>query len=160
MPCQIAVCGPGKGSDPADERLAYRVGELLAERRAVVICGGGGGVMAAACAGVRARDGLVVGVVGGADRSGSAAGLSVTVVTGMGEARNAIIVSSADAVIVVGGSWGTLSEVALAMRRGVPVISLGGWRVVDPAGRPVPGVVAAHDPAGAVDLALAAAGGA
>jgi uncharacterized protein (TIGR00725 family) len=155
--CQIAVCGPGNGSESEDEQNAYRVGELLAERGAVVLCGGGTGVMAAACRGVRARDGLVVGIVGGGDRSGSSPGLSVTVVTGMGEARNAIIVSSADAVIVVGGSWGTMSEVSLAMRRGVPVVSLGGWQAVDGSGQTVPGVITARDPAEAVALALRAA---
>jgi uncharacterized protein (TIGR00725 family) len=74
--------------------------------------------------------------------------------TGLGEARNAVIVKSADAVVVVGGSWGTLSELALAMRRDVPVVSLYGWRITDDAGRPVPGVVSASAPTDAVETAL------
>jgi hypothetical protein len=77
------------------------------------------------------------------------------VVTGMGQARNAVLVWSADAVLVVGGSWGTLSELALAMRRGgVRVVSLGGWQVLDAAGQPVPGLEYADSPDEAVELAL------
>jgi uncharacterized protein (TIGR00725 family) len=112
--------------------------------------------MAAVAAGVRSRDGLVVGIRPTDSREGASPDLSVTLVTNMGEARNAIIVWSADAVIVVGGSWGTLSEVALAKRRGgVPVVSIGGWRVLDSDGRPVPGIEVAESPEQAVDLALA-----
>jgi uncharacterized protein (TIGR00725 family) len=75
--------------------------------------------------------------------------------TNLGEARNAILVESADAVIVIGGSWGTLSEVALARRRGgIPVVSLGGWEIRDAKGRPVAATVVAADPADAVRRAL------
>jgi uncharacterized protein (TIGR00725 family) len=81
--------------------------------------------------------------------------LSVTLVTNMGQARNAIIVGSADAVIAIGGSWGTLSEIALARRRGgVPVICLGGWRVVDQDGSPLPGIDYVASPEESVRLAL------
>lgn len=154
MPIQVAVCGP-RYCTTEDEQNAYRVGQLLAERGAVVICGGGTGVMAAVAAGVRSRDGVVVGIRPGADRSGASPDLSVTLVTNMGEARNAIIVWSADAVIAVGGSWGTLSEIALAMRRGdVPVVTLGGWRIVDSSGAPVPGPIPATTPEEAVEAAL------
>jgi uncharacterized protein (TIGR00725 family) len=98
----------------------------------------------------------VVGIRPTATRAGASPDLSVTIATGMGEARNAIIVASADAVIVVGGSWGTLSEVALARRRGeVPVISLGGWRVLDGDGHPVDGIRYVASPAEAVHAALA-----
>jgi predicted Rossmann-fold nucleotide-binding protein len=170
---QVAVCGP-RDCTPAEAGAARTVGELLAARGAVVICGGGSGVMAAVAAGARSGGGLVIGVlpggaqpepvlgggehpqrIPGADREGASPDLSAVVVTGMGEARNAIIVQSADAVIAIGGSWGTLSEVALAMRRGVPVVSLGGWQVRDRYGQPVPGMVTAADPADAVRLALA-----
>lgn len=152
---QVAVCGPADCTD-LEAAQARRVGELLAERGAVVVCGGGTGVMAAVAGGVRSRDGLVIGVWPGDSREGACAGLSAVVVTGMGEARNAILVRSADAVIVVGGSWGTLSEVALAMRRGgVPVVALGGWRVVDADGTPVPGVRHVDGPEEAVAAAVA-----
>jgi hypothetical protein len=152
---QVAVCGPGEAGE-AELRHARRVGELLAERGAVVLCGGGAGVMAAVAAGARSRGGLVVGVCPGRRRDEVAADVTVAILTGMGEGRNALLVASADAVIAVGGSWGTLSEQALAMRRGgVPVVTLGGWRVVDAAGAPVPGFRPATDPAEAVALALA-----
>jgi uncharacterized protein (TIGR00725 family) len=152
---QVAVCGP-RDCTEAEAARAHRVGELLADAGTVVLCGGGGGVMAAVAAGVRSCGGVVVGIRPGDSRTGASPDLSVTVMTNMGEARNAIIVASADAVIAVGGSWGTLSEVALAMRRGaVPVISLGGWRIVDAAGDPVPGVTYVDTPEDAVRLALA-----
>ena len=160
MAVQVAVCGP-RDCTSEDEQSAHRVGQLLAERGAVVICGGGVGVMAAVAAGARSRGGVVVGIRPGGDRAGASPDLTVTVVTNMGEARNAIIVWSADAVIAVGGSWGTLSEVAFAMRRGtVPVVILGGWRVVDSGGVPVPGPIEVASPEEAVSTALARAGSA
>ncbi len=110
-----------------------------------MICGGYTGVMAAVTEGARSEGGLVVGVLSGADREGAHPGLTAAIATGMGQARNAVIVGSADAVIVIGGSWGTLSELALAMRRGtIPVVQLGGW--------PLDGPVRADTPADAVRL--------
>jgi uncharacterized protein (TIGR00725 family) len=118
-----------------------------------VLCGGYGGVMGAVTEGARTGGGTVVGVLSGADRAEAHPGLSVAIATGMGQARNPVLVGSADAVIVVGGSWGTLSELAHAMRRGtVPVVQLGGWQVHDAGGRPVPGPVNASSPADAVRL--------
>lgn len=150
---QVAVCGPSRCT-PTEAAYARRVGELLADRGAVVLCGGGDGVMAAVAAGGRAAGGLVIGVLPGPDRSDAGPHLSAAIVTGMGQARNAILVRSADAVIVIGGSWGTLSEVALAMRRGgVPVVSLGGWQLLDQNGDPVPGPHLADSPEQAVSLA-------
>ena len=155
MPFQVAVCGPAECTDREGD-AAYRVGRLLAERGAVVLCGGGTGVMAAVAAGARSRGGLVVGIRPGATRDGASTDLSAVVVTNIGEARNAVIVQSADAVIVVGGSWGTLSELALARRRGgVRVVSLGGWRVVNADGTEVPGVDHVATPDEAVRLACA-----
>lgn len=155
MAYQVAVCGPGECAE-ADRADAYRIGELLAEAGAVVLCGGGTGVMAAAAAGARSRGGLVVGIRPDDARDPASPDLSVTIVTNMGQARNAILVWSADAVIVVGGSWGTLSEVALARRRGgVPVVALRGWRVLDHAGAVVPGIHHVDSPHEAVRVALA-----
>ncbi|MEU6650066.1 TIGR00725 family protein [Streptomyces sp. NPDC046900] len=153
MAVQVAVCGPAQCGE-RERALAYELGRLLAERGAAVICGGHGGVMAAVAAGARSRDGLVVGVLPGADRAGAAPDLSVAIATGLGQARNSVIVHSGDAVIVVGGSWGTLSELALAVRRGgVPVVQLGeGWRLVDRDGREPPGVRRARTPAEALEL--------
>jgi uncharacterized protein (TIGR00725 family) len=151
---QVAVCGPAECTE-RDERHAYRIGQLLAEAGVVTFCGGGTGVMAAVAAGVRARGGLVVGI---RPDSGRSSEVSVTVATNLGQARNAVIVESADAVIAVGGSWGTLSEIAFGMRRSRPVVSLGGWRVVDEAGEPVPGIRYVETPEEAVAVALASSG--
>jgi uncharacterized protein (TIGR00725 family) len=157
MAYQVAVCGPRECTD-GEWATARRIGELLADAGATVICGGGGGVMAAVAEGVRSRGGCVVGVRPDGTREGASPDLSVTVVTNMGEARNAIVVWSADAVIAIGWSWGTLSEVALARRRGgVPVIVLAGWRILDGTGRPMPGIEYVDTVDAAVSLALGGA---
>lgn len=156
-PVQVAVCGPSQCT-AAEAAQAHEVGELLAARGATVLCGGGGGVMAAVAAGARASGGLVIGVLPGADPRAANPHLSAAVVTNLGQARNAVIVQSADAVIAIGGSWGTLSEIALAMRRGgVHVVALGGWQLLDQAGQPLPGVQLADSAAHAITLALALA---
>jgi uncharacterized protein (TIGR00725 family) len=140
VPFQVAVCGPRQCT--GDERTnAYRVGQLLAQRGVTVLCGGGTGVMAAVAAGVRSNNGVVIGIWPNDSREGASPDLSAVIVTNMGEARNAILVWSADAVIAIGGSWGTLSEIALANRRGgIPAISLGGWRVLDHENREIEGI--------------------
>jgi uncharacterized protein (TIGR00725 family) len=154
-PVQVAVCGPRSCTED-EKQSAHEIGRLLAQAGATVLNGGGSGVMAAVSAGARSADGLVIGIRPGG-REDANPDLSAVVATHMGEARNAILVSSADAVIVVGGSWGTLSELALARRRGLPVVSLGGWRVLDADGNPLPdGPVAAGTPHEAVELALSA----
>src|SRR6266508_6618071 len=155
MQYQVAVCGPRQCTE-ADREAAYRVGQLLASHGVIVLCGGGTGVMAPVAAGAGTNDGLVVGVRPGDSREGASPDLSAVIVTNHGEARNAIIVWSADAVIVVGGSWGTLSELALAKRRGgIPVVSLGGWRLRDTDGNPVSGIQHASSPEDAVAQAIA-----
>jgi uncharacterized protein (TIGR00725 family) len=125
-----------------------------------VICGGGTGVMAAVAAGARAENGLVIGVRPNDSTDGASPDLSAVIVTNLGEARNAVIVWSADAVIAVGGSWGTLSEIALAKRRGgIPVVTLGGWTILGQDGQPPPDtMLTATSPQEAVALALGAHG--
>jgi hypothetical protein len=124
----------------------------------VVICGGGTGVMAAVARGARSAGGVVVGIRPGPDRGDDASpDLTATVVTNLGEARNAVIVWSADVVVAVGGSWGTLSEIALARRRGgVPVVILDGWQVLDGDGRPLEGFLHATTAEEAASQALRA----
>ncbi|WP_245551306.1 SLOG cluster 4 domain-containing protein [Nocardia paucivorans] len=154
---QVAVCGPRDCTD-ADATNAEEVGRLLAEAGATVLCGGGSGVMAAVAKGASAAGGLVIGVRPDTDRGRVCDGLSAVLYTDMGEARNAILVWSADAVIIVGGSWGTLSELALANRRGgVPVVSLGGWSIHDATGAPLPAAIEVVSARAAVDTALAEA---
>jgi uncharacterized protein (TIGR00725 family) len=152
MTLQVAVCGPREcGAELRGP--AFETGRLLAARGAVVVCGGYGGVMAAAAEGARSAGGTVVGILSGADREHANPHLSIVIPTGLGQARNAVVVNSGDAVIVIGGSWGTLSEVAFAVRGGrVPVVQLGGWQIHDAAGRPLPGPLLARTPQEALDL--------
>jgi uncharacterized protein (TIGR00725 family) len=153
----IAVAGPGHGSGEAELALAEEVGAAVAEAGAGLVCGGLGGVMEAACRGARSRGGLTVGLLPGTDRDAANGWVVVALPTGLGEARNALVVRTADAVVAVGGGWGTLSEIALALKAGLPVVGIGTW---EPArgGEPVPGVAAVEDPRAAVAEALRLAG--
>jgi len=148
----VAVCGSSAGTE---EELAWaeQVGRLLAEAGTIVVCGGLGGVMDAAARGASAAGGVSVGLLPGDDRLGSSEHLTVALPTGMGETRNALIVRAADAVIAIGGEWGTLSEIALAMRTGKRVVGLGTWELSQ-SGRSSDGIVTASSPAEAVTLAL------
>ena len=153
MPVHVAVLGPGEAGPEACAQ-AREVGRLLAERGAVVFTGGLGGVMAAAAQGAASAGGMSVGLLPGTDRSAGNSGSTVLIPTGLGELRNAMLIRCADSAIAVGGSWGTLSEIALAGRAGKPVVCLGGWSVHDGDGVPLP-LVTAVSAAEAVQLALA-----
>ena len=124
----IALCGPGDPT-PEERNAAEAVGRLVAERGAVLICGGLGGAMAAACEGAKRAGGTTIGVIPGLDRTAANPWVDHVICTGLGQARNAVIIASAQAVIAVGGGWGTLSEIALALRTGRPTVLLGGWAV-------------------------------
>lgn len=141
----VAVCG---ASDPTPSQVAAarEVGRLLAESGAVVLNGGLGGVMAAASEGASLAGGTVVGILPGADREGANPHLTVSLPTGMGQARNAILVTAAESVIAIGEGWGTLSEIALARRLGRSVVALDSWDVQ--------GLDRANTPAEAVERAL------
>jgi len=118
----------GAGDADAPQRaVAEAVGRLLAEAGAVVVTGGRGGVMEAACRGAREAGGPTLGILPGADRAEANAWVEVAVPTGMGEARNALVVRAADAIVAIGGAWGTLSEIALARKAGKPVVGLDSW---------------------------------
>ena len=147
----MAVCGSG-GASPAELDAAEAVGRELGSCGAVLVCGGRGGVMEAACRGARAAGGTTLGILPGYDRADANEFVDVAVATGLGEARNALVVRAADAVVAIGGEWGTLSEIALALRAGKPVVGLGTWDLPERGGR---GVVAARSPEEAVELALA-----
>ncbi len=122
------MCGAGEAS-PAQVEAAEEVGRLLAVKRAVVVCGGLGGVMDAVARGAAAAGGTVVGILPGDTRAGASPHLSVALPTGLGQARNAVIVTAAESVIAIGGGWGTLSEIGLARRLGRRVLGLGTWTV-------------------------------
>src|SRR5271156_3574072 len=121
MRTQIAVIGAGEAS-PSVIRLAEELGAALAASGAVVICGGLGGVMEGVCRGAKSVGGMTVGLLPGRDPTVANPWLDVVVPTGLGEARNALVVSAATAVIALDGEYGTLSEIALALRSGIPVI--------------------------------------
>lgn len=146
----VGVVGPGTASDP-ERDLARAVGAGLAHAGVIVVTGGLGGVMEAASRGAHEAGGTTLGLLPGRDRDAGNAYLTVAVPTGMGEMRNPLVVRSSDALIAIGGSWGTLSEIALAIRTGVPVIGLGTWEL------PQEGVVVAADPEDAVRRAVAMA---
>jgi uncharacterized protein (TIGR00725 family) len=118
---QIGVVGPGDGATADDVATAHRVGLLLGRAGATVVCGGLGGVMAAACAGAREAGGLTVGLLPGDDPRAGNAHLTVAIPTGIGEMRNVLVLRAARALIGIGGSFGTLSELAHANRAGRPV---------------------------------------
>ena len=127
---------------------AETVGAELARRGAVVVTGGRDGVMEAACRGAKGAGGTTVGILPGSDRAQANAWVDVALATGLGEARNVLVVRAADAIVAVGGGYGTLSEVALGLQAGKTVVGLGSWDIA--------GVVTAADPAAAAAAALAA----
>ncbi|HXD59695.1 MAG TPA: TIGR00725 family protein [Thermoleophilaceae bacterium] len=143
----VAVVGAGEASRE-EAAAAEEVGRLLAERGAVLVCGGLGGVMEAACRGAKEAGGSTVGILPGRDRAAANDHVDIAIATGLGEARNALVVRAADVLIAVGGGYGTLSEIALALKSGTPVVGIGSWEL---AGRPLK---EARDPREAVDLAL------
>src|SRR3712207_1714035 len=117
----IAVVGPGDAT-PEELELAEAVGAAVAEAGAVLVTGGLGGVMEAACRGARSKLGTTVGLLPGDDRDDANGWVLHAIPTGLGEGRNVLVVRSADALVAVGGGWGTLSEIALAARAGKPVL--------------------------------------
>jgi uncharacterized protein (TIGR00725 family) len=158
---QIAVVGAGV-CDRDLESLAYEVGGAIARAGALLVCGGREGVMAAACAGAREAGGLTLGILPGADGDDSAPNpdVAIAVFTGFGQGRNLPVVLSGDAVIAVGGGWGTLSEIALALKHGRPVVLLRSWALRRPDGAAEPLLRVASSAAEAVALARELAGGA
>jgi uncharacterized protein (TIGR00725 family) len=146
MATQVAVIGSGA----EHEDRAEDVGRLLAERGCTVVTGGGGEVMAAAARGAKAAGGTTIGILPGERREDANEFVDHTVVTGIGHARNLAVVASGDAVIAVGGSWGTLAEIGFARRLGRPVVILEpGWAVEGE------GIERAGSAEQAVELALA-----
>ncbi len=134
---QIAVVGAGGvvGAGEAGAELlatAEAVGAGLAAARAVLVCGGLGGVMEAACRGARSARGLTVGLLPGTDRAAANPFVEVAIPTGLGELRNALVARSGEAVIAVGGGYGTLAEIALALKARTPVVGIATWDLARP----------------------------
>lgn len=124
----IAVCGPNEPN--AEEiALAEQVGALIGHAGYPLVCGGRGGVMAAACRGAKAAGGVTIGILPSYDPTEANEWVDYPIPTGLGHARNAVVVASGEAIIAVGGGFGTLSEIALALKLGKPVIALGSWEL-------------------------------
>jgi len=141
----IAVVGAGSaGADMLN--AAEAVGRAIAERGAMLVCGGLGGVMEAAAKGAKSAGGTTIGILPQPYRHDANPYIDVPVATGFGEGRNVFIIRTADVVIAVGGEYGTLSEIALALKTGKTVIGLGTWDIK--------GILKADSPEHAVDLAL------
>lgn len=144
--------------DTALVSLAEEVGRCLAEAGATLVCGGLGGVMEAACRGAQAAGGLTVGILPGDDVSAANAFLDIVLPTGLGEARDALVARAGEAVIAIGGAYGTLAEIALALKGGTPVVGLDTWELAR-AGRPVETIERVGSAAEAVARALELADG-
>jgi uncharacterized protein (TIGR00725 family) len=124
----VAVVGGSVFETEACDQ-AERIGRLLAQRNAVIVCGGMTGVMEAVCRGAKAENGMTVGLLPGESRSEANDYVDIALPTGIGEMRNMLVVRASDGVIAVGGEFGTLSEVAFALRIGKPVVGLGTWEL-------------------------------
>jgi uncharacterized protein (TIGR00725 family) len=142
----IAIVG-GADADVEVEELAFEVGRKIAEAKATLICGGRGGVMEAAARGARALGGHTIGILPGYDACDANPYIEFVVATGMGQARNVIVVASADAVIALSGEGGTHSEIGFAFKLGRPIVGLRAWREIT-------GIEHLDDPADAVQRAL------
>jgi uncharacterized protein (TIGR00725 family) len=144
----------GAGTCTAEEAaLAEAVGRGLAERGAILVCGGRGGVMEAACRGAKAAGGLTVGILPGRTPAEANPYVDVPLATGLGEARNVLVVRAAQAVIAIGGEFGTLSEIGFALKLGIPVIGLNTWGLTK-GGAPVQAIRVARTPGEAVAWAV------
>jgi len=153
----VGVIGGG-ATDSPDLEAAEAVGAGLARAGAILVCGGLGGVMEAACRGARQAGGRTIGLLPGRDRGAANPWVEIAIATGLGELRNGLVVRSADGLIAVGGQWGTLSEIALALKVGKPVIGLGTWDL-DREGGAREGILVACDAADAVARVLRHASG-
>lgn len=153
----VAVIG-GSQASAKETKLAEEVGRQLARRGVVLVCGGLGGIMEAACRGARSQGGITVGILPGEKREAANPYVQIPVVTGMGYARNVAVAKSAQAVIAIGGSYGTLTEIGHALQNGIPVVGLNTWSI-SRNDEPDNSIIPAESPAEAVRKALKLAKG-
>lgn len=146
-------------TDPAGDlfRLAEEVGGHLADAGAILVCGGMGGIMEAACRGAQSRGGVTIGILPGPHRGDGNRYLTYVLPTGLGYARNLLVVRASQALIAIGGRFGTLSEIAYAKIEGIPVVGLATWQL-SRSGEPEDPILRAKTPREAAELALAAVG--
>ncbi|MGD9962320.1 MAG: TIGR00725 family protein [Thermoplasmata archaeon] len=149
----IGVIGASR-PDRRTYELAEEVGREIAKRGAAVLCGGLGGVMEAVCKGARSEGGLTIGIIPSDFKDDANKYVQIPIVTGMGIGRNVMLVKSADILIAVGGSFGTLSEIAHALNMGKTVVGLDTWKLDRAYDKPIPGLMAAESPKEAVKMAM------
>ncbi|MDY6857310.1 MAG: TIGR00725 family protein [Thermodesulfobacteriota bacterium] len=125
---QIGVIGAGQCSSSV-EKTAEEVGREIAKHKAVLICGGLGGVMEAAARGAQLEGGLTIGILPGTSKESANPYIDVSIITDIGHARNVLVVRSSDAIIALGGSYGTLSEIAIGIKLKIPIIGLNTWEI-------------------------------
>jgi uncharacterized protein (TIGR00725 family) len=147
----IGIIGAGECSKEQQE-MAYEAGKRIAEKGGIVVCGGLGGIMEGAARGARAAGGMTLGIIPSSQKDDANEYIDIVIPTGLGEARNLLVVHTADALIAFPGKYGTLSEMAFALQAGKPLISLSNWK---PGGE----VIQVNDPIEAAELALEFAGG-
>ena len=152
---RVAVIG-GSEPSPQEAGWAEEVGRELARQNVILVCGGLSGVMEAACRGASSAGGMTIGILPGDSPGAANPYVQVPIVTGVGYARNMAVVQSAQAVIAVGGSYGTLSEIAYALQAGIPVVGLNTWSI-SRKGQTDSAIVPASNPAEAVKTALSLA---
>lgn len=152
---QISVIG-GSDCTKEEEKLAFNVGKFLAKNKCIVICGGLGGVMEAVSKGAKSKNGTVVGIIPGINFHDANKFVDITIVTGMGHARNVIVAYSGEAVIAIGGKLGTLTEIMFALIKQRPVIGLNTWDLDEKRLSPYK-IIKAKDPEDAVKKAISSA---
>ena len=143
----IGVIGQGSNCSKKLLSLAEEVGKEIAKKDGIVICGGLKGVMEAVCRGAKLENGMAIGVIPGTQKSDANEFIDIPIVTGLGEARNSIIIRTADVVIAVGGKYGTLSEISFSLAFNKPVIGLNTWENIE-------GIIYQDNPVGAVEKAF------
>lgn len=146
----VGVIGTGN-YEPWSYEMAYEVGRLIALKGGIVICGGLGGVMEGACKGCKEAGGVSIGILPGKDRDHGNPFLTYSIPTGLGEARNALVVRASDALIAISGGFGTLSEIALALKLGKKLVLLNSWDCIDPQNKFKNSVIYASNPEEAVE---------
>jgi len=142
----IGVIGTSEASNE-EYKTAEEVGREIARRKGILVCGGLGGVMEASCRGAKSEGGLTIGIIPGSSKKEANPYVDIPIVTGISEARNIIVVRSSNAIIAIGGSFGTLSEIAFALKLEIPVIGINTWEVST-------NIKKATTPKEAVDLAF------
>lgn len=148
----ISVIGESQATK-INYMMAQEVGRLIAKAGAVLVCGGKEGVMEAAARGARGAGGMTIGILPGSDRNEANRYIDIPIVTGIGYARNKIVVKTGQAVIAIGGSYGTLSEIGFALVYGIPVIGINTWQI-SKRGRAEPSIISVRTPEEAVNTAV------